>query len=572
MSKRIVVDPVTRIEGHLRLEATVENGVITDAFSSGTMIRGIELIVKDRDPRDVWAFVARVCGVCTSIHGMSGARAIEDAFGITIPPNAEQARNLMQAALFVQDHLFHFYTLQAFDWVDIMSALKGDPQEAADIAASISSWPKNSKGEFEQMLEKLKKFAASGQLGFLSNGYWGHPAYKLSPSMNLMAVTHYFQTFEEMKDVVRIQTLFGGKNPHPNYLMGGMACAINMSDPNAINLERLSWVANIIQRAQLFVSQVLVPDTMAILGQYPEWTKLGGGISNYLAYGDFPMGNYGQTETYKMPRGIVLDRDLTRVHDFDPMALDGLQEYISHSWYNYTQGRDAGLHPSIGETILNYTGPKPPYDYLNTDEAYSWIKTPHYQGKPMEVGPLARMVVGYASNWPGYRDLINNALERMRLPQEALFSTAGRILARSLEAQQVAGWMSDFYDALLGNIRMGDERMFVNDKWMPASWPEDASGVALTEAPRGALAHYASVHDKRVSGYQMVMPTTWNGSPRDGQGQLSPFEASLIGTPVHDPEIPLEILRTVHSFDPCLACAVHLYDEKGDYVHQIETK
>jgi hydrogenase large subunit len=563
---------VTRIEGHLRLEAQVENGIITDAFSSGTMIRGIELIVKDRDPRDVWAFVARVCGVCTSIHGMSGARAIEDAFGITIPPNAEQVRNLMQGALFVQDHLFHFYTLQAFDWVDILSALKGDPQEAADIAASISSWPKNSKGEFEQMLEKLKKFAASGQLGFLANGYWGHPAYKLSPSMNLMAITHYFQTFEEMKDVVRIQTIFGGKNPHPNYLMGGMACAINMSDPNAINLERLSWVANTIQRAQMFVSQVLVPDTMAILGQYPEWTKLGGGISNYLAYGDFPMGNYGDTETYKMPRGIVLDRDLTRVHDFDPLALDGLQEFIAHSYYKYTQGNNVGLHPSIGETNLNYTGPTPPYDFLDTDKAYSWIKTPRYQGKAMEVGPLARMAVGFAADWPGYRDLITGALDRMKLPQEALFSTAGRILARSLEAQQVAGWMSDFYDSLLGNIRMGDERMFVNDKWQPASWPEAASGVCLTEAPRGALAHYATVRDKRVANYQMVMPTTWNGSPRDANGGLSPFEASLIGTPVYDPEIPLEILRTVHSFDPCLACAVHLYDEKGSYVHQVETK
>ncbi|MEG1904189.1 MAG: nickel-dependent hydrogenase large subunit, partial [Bacteroidales bacterium] len=307
MAKRVVVDPVTRIEGHLRIEADVENGVITDAFSSGTMIRGIELIVKDRDPRDAWAFVARVCGVCTSIHGLAGVRVIENALDITVPPNAEQVRNLMQAALFVQDHLFHFYTLQAFDWVDIMSALKGDPQEAADIAASISSWPKNSKADFQMMLEKLKKFAESGQLGFLSNGYWGHPAYKLSPSVNLMAVTHYFQTFEEMKDVVRIQTVFGGKNPHPNYLVGGMGCAVNMDDPSAINLERLSWVANIIQRAQLFVSQVYVPDAIAILSQYPEWTHIGGGLRNYLAYGDFPMGNYGEVETYKMPRGIILD-------------------------------------------------------------------------------------------------------------------------------------------------------------------------------------------------------------------------------------------------------------------------
>lgn len=572
MAKRVVVDPVTRIEGHLRIEADVENGVIKDAFSSGTMIRGIELIVKDRDPRDVWAFVARVCGVCTSIHGLAGVRVVENALDITIPPNAEQVRNLMQAALFVQDHLFHFYTLQAFDWVDIMSALKGDPQEAADIAASISSWPKNSKADFEMMLEKLKKFAASGQLGFLANGYWGHPAYKLSPSVNLMAVTHYFQTFEEMKDVVRIQTIFGGKNPHPNYLVGGMGCAVNVNDPNAINLERLSWVANIIQRAQLFVSQVHVPDAIAILSQYPEWTHIGGGLRNYLAYGDFPMGNYGEVETYKMPRGIVLDRDLSKIHEFDPMAMDGLQEYVSHAWYNYTEGKNVGLHPSIGETIPNYTGPTPPYDYLDVEKSYSWIKTPRYKGMPMEAGPLARIIVGYASNTPGYRELVDSTLEKMKLPFDAMYSTVGRILARALEAQQVANWMSDFYTALLGNIRKGDERMFVGTKWEPETWPDQASGYCLTEAPRGALAHYASIKDKRISNYQMIMPTTWNGSPRDDKGQHSAYEASLIGTPVHDPDIPLEIIRTVHSFDPCLACAVHLYDEKGDYVHQIDTK
>lgn len=572
MAKRVVVDPVTRIEGHLRIEADIEGGAIKDAFSSGTMIRGIELIVKDRDPRDVWAFVARVCGVCTSIHGLCGVRVIENALDITIPPNAEQVRNLMEGALYIQDHLFHFYTLQAFDWVDIMSALKGDPQEAADIAASISSWPKNSKGDFEMMLEKLKKFAASGQLGFLSNGYWGHPAYKLSPSVNLMAVTHYFQTFEEMKDVVRIQTIFGGKNPHPNYLVGGMGCAVNMNDPNAINLERLSWVANIIQRAQLFVSQVHIPDTIAILSQYPEWTKIGGGLRNYLSYGDFPMGNYGETETYKMPRGIILDRDLSKVHEFDPTAMDGLQEYIAHSWYNYTEGKNVGLHPSVGETIPNYTGPKPPYDYLDVEKSYSWIKTPRYKGMPMETGPLARILVGYASNAPGYRDLVDATLEKMKLPFDAMYSTAGRILARALEAQLVSNWMSDFYTTLLGNIRKGDERMFVGTKWEPETWPEQASGYCLTEAPRGALAHYATIKDKKIANYQMIMPTTWNGSPRDAKGQHSAFEASLIGTPVHDPEIPLEILRTVHSFDPCLACAVHLYDEKGDYVHQIETK
>ena len=572
MAKRVVVDPVTRIEGHLRIEADVENNVIKDAYSAGTMIRGIELIVKDRDPRDVWAFVARVCGVCTSIHGLAGVRVVENALGITVPPNAEQVRNLMQGALFIQDHLFHFYTLQAFDWVDIISALSGDPKEAADIAGSLSSWPKNSEADFAMMLEKLKKFAATGQLGFLANGYWGHPAYKLSPSVNLMAVTHYFQTFEEMRDVVRIQTLFGGKNPHPNYLVGGMGCAVNINDPAAINLERLSWVANIIQRTQLFINQVYIPDAIAILSQYPEWTKIGGGLHNYLAYGDFPMGNYGEVATYKMPRGIVMNRNLSKVEDFDPTLLDGLQEFVSHSWYKYSEGKNVGLHPSVGETDIDYTGPTPPYDYLDVEESYSWIKTPRYKGMPMEVGPLARMIVGYAADTPGYRELIDESLAKMKYPFEAMYSTVGRTLARALESQLVADWMSDFYLALLGNIRNGDYRMFNGTYWEPDTWPVEASGYCLTEAPRGALAHYASIKDKRISRYQMVMPTTWNGSPRDAKGQHSAFEASLIGTPVHNPDIPLEIIRTVHSFDPCLACAVHLYDEKGDYVHQIQTK
>lgn len=572
MAKRVVVDPVTRIEGHLRIEADVDNGMITDAYSSGTMIRGIELIVRDRDPRDVWGFVARVCGVCTSIHGLAGVRVIENALDITIPPNAEQVRNLMQGALFIQDHLFHFYTLSAFDWVDVLSALKGDPKECADIAASISAWPKNSEGDFAQMLEKLKKFAASGQLGFLANGYWGHPAYKLSPSMNLLAVTHYFQCFEEMRDVVRIQTLFGGKNPHPNYLVGGMGCAININDPSAINLERLSWVAKIIERAQMFVKQVYLPDAMAILSQYPEWTKLGGGLRNYLAYGDFPMTNYGDLASYKQPRGIVLNRDLSKVHEFDPTAQDGLQEFISHSWYNYSEGKNVGLHPSVGQTNMDYTGPTPPYDYLDVEKSYSWIKTPRYKGMPMETGPLARMIVGYASGKEDVRNIVDKCLDHMQLPFEAMYSTAGRILARSIECQLMAGWMSDFYDSMLGNIKKGDYRMFNGEKWEPDSWPAQASGYTLTEAPRGSLAHYAEIRDKKISNYQMIMPTTWNGSPRDDKGQHSAFEASLIGTPVADPDTPLEIIRTVHSFDPCLACAVHLYDEKGDHIHQIETK
>ena len=438
MAQRIVVDPITRIEGHLRIEADVTNGVINDAYSSGTMIRGIELIVKDRDPRDTWAFVARVCGVCTSIHGLAGVRVMENALDITIPPNAEQVRNLMLSALFIQDHIFHFYTLSAFDWVDVVSALKGDPKECAEIASKISSWPKNSEADFASMKEKLKRFVASGQLGFLSNGYWGHPAYKLSPSMNLMFVTHYFQCFEEMKDVVRIQTIFGGKNPHPNFLVGGMPCAININDPSALNLERLSWVANIIQRAQLFVSQVYLPDAELLMKSYKEWHKYGGGLTNYVAYGDFPMTGINDIASYKQVRGIVKNRDLSRIHPFDPTAMDGLQEFVNNSYYDYPQGKNVGLHPSVGETILNYTGPKPPYQYLDVDNPYSWIKTPRYQGMALESGPLARMIVGYAAGKEDVREAIDRSLRNADSPIESLFSTPGRILGRAVECSLVA--------------------------------------------------------------------------------------------------------------------------------------
>lgn len=572
MAKRIVVDPVTRIEGHLRIEAEVENGYITDAFSSGTMVRGIELIARNRDIRDVWAYVSRVCGVCTSIHGLAGVRSIENALGVTIPPNAQQVRNLMQGALYIQDHIFHFYQLQAFDWVDVISALKGDPKEAADIAGKTSSWGQNSEADFAAMKKKLQKFVDSGQLGFLTNGYWGHPAYKLPPSVNLILVTHYFQCLLEMKDIVKVQALFGGKNPHPNYLMGGMGCAINKDDPSALNLERLSLIAGLIQDAQQFMSEVYLADVMLIAGYYPEWTKLGGGVTNYLAYGDFPMGNYGDLDSYKMPRGIILNRDLSKVYPVDATNEQDIQEFVSHAWYDYSTGKNTGLHPSKGETKLNYTGPKPPYDYLDVEKSYSWIKTPRYKGLPMECGPLSRMLIGYASGKQDFIPIVDNALKQLNLPTEALFSTVGRTLARALEGKLVADWMSDFYMSLLGNIRNGDERMFNNEKWESSSWPKTGSGYSLTEAPRGALAHYAEFENGLITNYQMMMPTTWNGSPRDEKGQRSPFEESLIGTPVHDIEIPLEIIRTIHSFDPCLACAVHLYDEKGEFIHHITTK
>ncbi|MDR1644245.1 MAG: nickel-dependent hydrogenase large subunit [Tannerellaceae bacterium] len=572
MSERIVVDPVTRIEGHLRIEAEIEDGRVKDAFSSGTMVRGIETIVNGRDPRDAWAFVGRVCGVCTSTHSLCSVRAVENALGIVVPPSAELVRNLMIATLYMHDHVVHFYHLHALDWVDVVSSLKADPAAAARLAQSLSPWPKSSEGYFAAIQSRIGRFVGSGQLGIFSNGYWGHPAYKLRPEQNLVAVAHYLEALEWQKEVVKIHTVFGGKNPHPNFVVGGMPCSINLHEPNAINSERLAFVKQKLDEAKTFIEQVYIPDLLLIAEAYKEdWSRIGGGISNYLSYGDFPMAEYGDVGNYLMPRGIVLGRDLSRVHPVDAHSPDQIKEYIYHSWYAYQEGDQAGLHPFKGETRLNYTGPKPPYTHLDTGDKYSWIKTPRWKDEPMEVGPLARMIVAYAAGKEPQKSLIDDTLKKLNLPLEALYSTLGRTAARALETLLTADWALDIFDKLMENLRYGDSRMVNHTLWSPKLWPDEARGVGLSEAPRGALAHFVVIKDRQVGNYQMVVPSTWNASPRDAQGVLSAYESALIHTPVHDPEQPLEILRTIHSFDPCLACAVHLYDEEGKYVHQIDT-
>jgi Ni,Fe-hydrogenase I large subunit len=571
MAERIVVDPITRIEGHLRIEAEIENGVIKDAYSSGTMVRGIETIVKDRDPRDVWAFVGRVCGVCTSTHSLCSVRAVENALDIKIPHNAELVRNIMANVLYMHDHVVHFYHLHALDWVDILSALKADPAAASAAAQQLSPWPKSSTGYFKGIQDRIAKFAASGQLGIFANGYWGHPAYKLTPEQNLVAVAHYLEALEWQKEVVKVHAVFGGKNPHPNYVVGGMPCSINLNEANSINAERLAFVRKRLEEAKTFIDQVYIPDIMMIAEVYKEdWGKIGGGISNYLAYGDFPTQGYDNYESMKMPRGIILDRDLTKVHPVDANSPEEIKEYIYHSWYDYTKGNDEGLHPYEGETNLNYTGPRPPYSHLNVEDKYSWIKTPRWKDKPMEVGPLSRMLVAYAAGKEPQKSLIDDTLKQLNLPADALFSTLGRTAARALESKLNADWALEFFDELEANVQ-SDSRMMNNEKWNEDSWAKQAQGVGLTEAPRGALAHFIVIENNKVKNYQLVVPTTWNASPRDKNGVLSAYESSLIGTPVHDPKLPLEILRTIHSFDPCLACAVHLYDEDGKYVHQMDT-
>jgi hydrogenase large subunit len=566
---RIVVDPVTRIEGHLRIEAVVEGGKITDAYSSGTMVRGFEKILKGRDPRDAWAYVERACGVCTTVHALASVRTVEDALNISVPKNAELVRNLMYCTQFLQDHVVHFYHLHALDWVDVVSALSADPEETSKIARSLSNWPKTSSGYFSDLQKRLKSFVDSGQLGIFANGYWGHPAYKLPKEVNLIGVAHYLEALEWQKEIVKIHAIFGGKNPHPNYLVGGVPCSFNLEEVNAINTEKLNFVGKLIKDAVDFVEKVYIPDLMAIAGFYKDWGAIGGGLKNYLSYGDLPTKGYAYPDLFKFPRGAILDRDLTKIYDVNGKDENEIKEYIAHSWYKYEAGDGAGLHPWKGETEFNFTGPQPPYEQLNVEGKYSWLKTPRWRENPMEVGPLARLLVGYGKGNAEIKEVVDEALMKLDVPVTALFSTLGRTAARGLETRLIARWIQEFYKELLDNLKGGDTRTFNREKWETSSWPAECEGVGLSEAPRGALAHWIRIKDGKIDNYQLVVPSTWNASPRDVNGKRSAYEEALIGTPVAKEGEPLEIIRTIHSFDPCLACAVHLYDPDGKQVHQV---
>ncbi len=571
MANRIVIDPITRIEGHLRVEAKIEDGKVVDAYCSSTMVRGMEKIVEGRDPRDVWAFVQRTCGVCTTVHAIASIRSVEDALGIVIPPNAELARNIVTISHAMQDHVVHFYHLHALDWVDITQVLNADPKATSALAQSISKWPKSSPGYFSDVKKRIKKFVDSGQLGIFAKGYWGHPAMKLPAEVNLLAVAHYLEALEWQKEIVKVHTILGGKNPHPHFLVGGMASALNLKDAGGLNIEKLAYISKLLKEAHTFVNEVYIPDLLAIASFYKDWGAIGGNkFNNYLSYGDLPTGNYGNTDSYKWPQGVILNGDLTKVHPVDLENTSEIQEFVNKSWYDYTAGDDAGLHPYDGETNIHYSGPKPPYEHLDVDKKYSFVKTPRWQGKPMEVGPLSRMLIGYVKGIPEYKEIVDYALKTLDVPVAALLSTLGRTAARGLETKLLADWGLEFFDQLLANIKGGDTRMANTEKWDPTTWPAEAKGVGYMEAPRGGLAHWIKIKDRKTENYQMVVPTTWNAGPRDPKGQMSAYESALIGTPIADPNNPVEILRTVHSFDPCLACAVHLYDEHGKNISQIQ--
>ncbi|MEY4578892.1 MAG: hypothetical protein RL701_3595 [Pseudomonadota bacterium] len=594
--RRIVVDPITRIEGHMRCEVNIdEHNVIRNAVSVGTMWRGLEVILKGRDPRDAWAFVERICGVCTGVHALASVLAVEDALGIKVPKNAHLLRELYYHTQQVHDHVVHFYHLHALDWVDVVSAVSADPKQTSALQQLISpSHPLSAPGYFRDVQSRLKKFVASGQLGPFANGYWGNKAYVLPPEANLLAVTHYLEALDLQKDWVKVHAVIGGKNPHPNFLVGGVPCAINIEHDGAagapINMERLNFIKARIDEMNAFVNNVYLPDVLAIGTLYKHAGFLSGGglaASNVFEYGDCPKVNYDK-RTDRFPGGAIIGGNWNEIHPVDPRDPDQIQEFVTHSFYKYAD-ETKGLHPWQGETEPHYElgsktkGGRTHVEAFDESAKYSWIKAPRWRGHAMEVGPLARYILAYAHAAQGNQfaarqkeqidlaaELINHGLPRALgisetnfTLQQLLPTTIGRTLARCLEAQYSVEIMLDDYNDLIENIKAGDLTTADVDKWDPATWPKEAQGVGTAAAPRGGLAHWIKIKDGKIDNYQCIVPSTWNGSPRDPRGQIGAFEASLLNMPVSNPEQPLEILRTLHSFDPCMACATHVISPDG---------
>ncbi|HUM11248.1 MAG TPA: nickel-dependent hydrogenase large subunit [Myxococcaceae bacterium] len=560
----VVVDPVTRIEGHLRIEAEVDAGQVQDAWSSSTMFRGIELILKGRDPRDAWAFAQRICGVCTTVHAIASVRSVENAIGAKPPPNARVLRNTIMSAQLIQDHVVHFYHLHALDWVDLVSALKADPEKTSSLAQSLSDWPLSSTKYFAGVKNRLKEFVDRGQLGPFANAYWGHPAYKLPPEANLMAVAHYLEALDFQREFIKIHAILGGKNPHlQSFLVGGMATPVDPDKQASINMGSVAEIKKRIAKAKEFVTKVYLPDVLAVAGFYKDWAGVGGGVGNYMVYGEYPESDDDKPALF-LPSGIIRNRNLGKV---EPLDASKITESVKHSWYE--DGK--ALHPREGETRPKYTGPKPPYERLETAAKYSWLKSPRYDGEPMEVGPLARMLVAYGSGQKRVQELVGTVLSSLGVGPEALFSTLGRIAARCVETVLMVEKIETWVDTLAANMDKGDLRIHDTGKWDPSSWPKEAFGAGFHEAPRGALGHWVHIKDGVISNYQCIVPSTWNAGPRDGSEKRGPYEAALLKTPVADPKQPLEILRTVHSFDPCMACGVHVVDVERRELARVRT-
>ncbi len=546
----VVVDPLTRIEGHLRIEVEVENGKVKDARSCGTLFRGLETIVKGRDPRDVQHFTARTCGVCTYTHALASTRSLENAIynadkKFQIPANATYIRNLLLAQQQLHDHIVHFYHLHALDFVDITSALKADPAKAAKLAENTSGQPCKA-ADLKAVQDKLNAFVASGQLGPFANAYFlgGHPAYYLEPEANLVATAHYLQALRVQVEAARATAVIGGKNPHPQMLIaGGVTCYDFLTDKRIAEFEEL------FKKTVAFVKNVYIPDLLMVAGQYKDWAAFGG-TTHFMSNGEFPMpGQEYDLSTRWMKPGILLDRKLA-LEAFDQ---DKISEHVRHSWY---KGEEA-CTPYEGKT-------DPQFTKMGDKDRYSWLKAPRYGEYACETGPLAATLVNYVAGNEDFKKPVDTVLNALGVGPEALFSTLGRTAARGVQTLATAAYCERLLAEYKDNIRK-DKQICVDPEI-----PQDSRGVGFVEAPRGGLSHWMVIENGRVKNFQLVVPTTWNLGPRDAKGVLGPCEEALIGTPIADPKRPVEILRTVHSFDPCIACAVHVIDGQTNEVHKFK--
>ncbi|RAX59227.1 hydrogenase 2 large subunit [Helicobacter monodelphidis] len=562
MAKHIVVDPITRIEGHLRIEVIVDdNNIVTDAFSSSTLWRGIETIVKNRDPRDVGFMTQRICGVCTYSHYKAGITAVENALGIEIPPNAQYTRALMNISLVLHDHLVHFYHLHGLDWCDITSALKADPVLASKIAFNYSSSPiATGADELTAVQKRVADFAGGKSgLGPFANAYWGHKTYRFSPEQNLIVLSHYLRALEVQRVAAQMMAIFGSKQPHPQSLtVGGVTCVRDILDPSRLGdwKSKFDYVSDFINRAYY-------ADVVMAAEVYKDEPSVMGGVNvkNFMSYQEIPI---NATE-YLYSTGIVFADDLTKAHPIDEGKIT---EEATHSWYRDNEP----LHPYDGKTEPNYTGFKDGESIgadgnlvktkmLDREGKYSWIKSPRYDGQPVEVGPLATIIVGLASDNPRVKKVATQFLADTGLPLEALFTTLGRTAGRLLECKLSADYGLEAFNSLLETIRSGDKRTcapYVIDK------NKEYQGRYIGSVPRGMLSHWVRIKDGVVQNYQAVVPSTWNAGPRDAAGNKGPYEAALMGLKIENLSQPLEIIRIIHSFDPCIACAVHMMDIKGN--------
>ena len=566
MSKHIIVDPITRIEGHLRIEAVIDdNGVIKDAYASSTMFRGIETILKGRDPRDAGLLAMRICGVCTGTHYQRSIEAVENAFEVTIPKNARIVRNLLQGALYVHDHVVHFYHLHALDWVDITSALKADPKAAAAEAFNWTDKPWGvGEGELRSIQERLTKYVKQGRLGLFANAYWGNKHYKLSHEQNLIAVAHYLQALDMQREASKMMAIFGGKMPHPqSIVVGGVTCVQDIKNP-----ARIAEFKSLLNKYRSFIKRAYLADVLMAGTVYADEALdgTGSGLKSFMSYGDFKLDDTGfYTAKQLFPSGVVLNGDISKLI---PLDQSKITEDVTHAWY---KGK-TNLHPYKGVTEPEYTGLEKKEDglaYLKTKEKYSWIKSPLYDDNRVEVGPLARIVVGLAAKDENITKYATNFLAKLgdklglgkAAPVSVVFSTVGRTAARAIETELMADVMMGWVDELAANVASGDLSTWTEFDFDSVS--KDAKGYGMAEAPRGALGHWVVIKDGKIENYQAVVPSTWNAAPRDYKDRMGAYEAALIGTKVADPKEPLEILRTIHSFDPCIACAVHIVDTKG---------